>query len=101
VGRIEELAEGLQRDRSTVYRAVQKLVAVHLAERQTVAMRGGGYYHVYRAVPPGVVRSRIEERMTMLQAVVRQSLAEFEQQVQRRVAEAQRRDGAHAPPLSE
>ena len=50
--RADDLAPVLKKDRSTVYRALQKLVAAGLVFRDTKSIDRGGYYHVYSAVSP-------------------------------------------------
>lgn len=55
----DDLAPVLKRDRSTVYRALQKLVASGLAYRDTKNIERGGYYHVYAAVEPSQLKARL------------------------------------------
>lgn len=59
--RADDLAPVLKKDRSTVYRALQKLVASGLAFRDTKSIDRGGYYHVYSAVSPEQLRSRLHK----------------------------------------
>jgi predicted transcriptional regulator len=58
--RSEDLADVLGRDRSTVYRSLQKLVSCQVATKETKSLDRGGYYHVYGAVPKDVLRERLE-----------------------------------------
>jgi predicted transcriptional regulator len=55
----DDLAPVLKRDRSTVYRALQKLVAAGLAFRDTKTIERGGYYHVYVAVEPAQLKAKL------------------------------------------
>lgn len=80
--KMEDLAAELERDRSTVYRAVKKLVDLHLAERETICMKGGGYYYVYHAASPERVRELIERRLDEFEAAVRARLDAFEDDVE-------------------
>ncbi len=48
----DDLAPVMKKDRSTIYRALQKLVAAGLAFRETKTIDRGGYFHVYTAVAP-------------------------------------------------
>jgi len=57
--RADDLAPVLKRDRSTVYRALQKLVAAGLAFRDTKTIARGGYYHVYVAVEPQQLKTKL------------------------------------------
>ena len=51
IERIEEISRVAKKSESAVYKSVQKLVAAGIVYREKVAMNGGGYYYVYRAVP--------------------------------------------------
>ncbi len=69
----DDLADRLGRDRSTVYRSLQKLVSCQVVTKETRSLDRGGYYHVYAAVPRKVLRDRLEHcveewhsRVTML-----------------------------------
>lgn len=86
--RMEALADELDRDRSTVYRAVQKLMNLHLVQRETIPLDGGGYCYEYQATDPTQVRDRIEERLAKLQEAVRDGLDSFEQEARQLQAEA-------------
>lgn len=55
----DDLAPAVRKDRSTVYRALQKLVASGLAYRETKNIARGGYYHVYSAVPPAQLKEKL------------------------------------------
>jgi predicted transcriptional regulator len=57
--RAEDLADQLERDRSTIYRSLQKLVACQLVGKETRSLERGGYYHVYQTVPRNVLRHRL------------------------------------------
>ncbi len=55
----DDLAPVLKKDRSTVYRALQRLVASGLAFRETKTINRGGYYHVYAAVSPEQLKEKL------------------------------------------
>ena len=57
--RADDLAPVLKKDRSTVYRALQKLVAAGLAFRDTKSIERGGYFHVYSAVSPEQLKQKL------------------------------------------
>ncbi len=57
--RADDLVPSLKKDRSTVYRALQRLVTSGLAFRDTKTIERGGYYHVYTAVPPAQLKERL------------------------------------------
>jgi len=59
--RADDLAPVVKRDRSTVYRALQKLVASGLAFRDTKSIERGGYYHLYAAVSPDALKAKLHK----------------------------------------
>lgn len=59
--RADDLAPVLKKDRSTVYRALQKLVAAGLAFRDTKSIERGGYFHVYSAVSPEQLKQKLHK----------------------------------------
>lgn len=57
----DDLAPVLKKDRSTIYRALQKLVAAGLAFRETKTIERGGYYHIYSSVAPNLLKERLHK----------------------------------------
>ncbi len=57
----DDLAPVMKKDRSTIYRALQKLVAAGLAFRETKTIDRGGYFHVYTAVAPAQLKERLHK----------------------------------------
>lgn len=61
--RVDEVADALDRNRSTAYRSLERLVRCDLAvkEKRTDSGRTkGGYFYVYRPVTPRNVRETVE-----------------------------------------
>jgi predicted transcriptional regulator len=46
--RANELAKQLNRERSTIYRSLQKLTKANICKKSTKTLPQGGYYHVYQ-----------------------------------------------------
>jgi predicted transcriptional regulator len=59
--RADELASKIGKDRSTVYRALQKLMTCGMVYRETKNIDRGGYYHVYKAISKDMLRGRLEK----------------------------------------
>lgn len=59
--RADDLAPIMKKDRSTVYRALQRLVGAGLAFRETQNIDRGGYFHVYTAVKPEQLREKLRK----------------------------------------
>ncbi|MEA2053987.1 MAG: helix-turn-helix domain-containing protein [Candidatus Thermoplasmatota archaeon] len=58
--RADELAGKIGKDRSTIHRSLQKLIACRLCKRERHLLKGGGHYYVYAAVPPEIVKETIK-----------------------------------------
>ena len=61
--RIEALRSKISRDKSTLYRALQRLVEAGLVDRTIKNLKGGGQFHEYSAVPPEEIRKRVHACM--------------------------------------
>lgn len=48
MSRVDELASHLNRERSTVYRSLQKLTTCGICNKTTKTIRKGGYFHIYK-----------------------------------------------------
>lgn len=59
--RADELAAKIGKDRSTVYRALQKLMSCGMVYRETKSIERGGYYHVYKAISREMLKKRLEQ----------------------------------------
>jgi predicted transcriptional regulator len=55
-----ELADLIGRDRSTVYRALQKMLTCGMVLRETRSIPRGGYFHVYRAIGRQELRVKLQ-----------------------------------------
>ncbi len=60
-----DLAGRIQRDRSTAYRSLTKLVKNGLAVKDLNNREGGGIYHVYQAVDPDMVQNMLMETINI------------------------------------
>jgi predicted transcriptional regulator len=58
--RADELAAKMGKDRSTVYRSLQKLMSCGMVYRETKSIERGGYFHLYKAIGKELLRERLE-----------------------------------------
>ena len=58
--RADELAAKMGKDRSTVYRSLQKLMTCGMVYRETKSIERGGYFHLYKAIGKELLRERLE-----------------------------------------
>ncbi|MHC1603038.1 MAG: helix-turn-helix domain-containing protein [Methermicoccaceae archaeon] len=56
---VEILSERLDKEKSTVYRSLQNLLKAGLVSRRKGVINGGGYYYVYRALDPHVLKQNL------------------------------------------
>lgn len=55
-----EIAKLLKKERSTVYRSLQRLVCCGLCNKKTKTLEKGGYYHVYSTITKKETKDKIE-----------------------------------------
>jgi predicted transcriptional regulator len=75
--RADDLAELIGKDRSTVYRALQKLMTCGMCFRETKSIERGGYYHVYRAISRAELKHKLELCVDDWYERMRQIMAKF------------------------
>lgn len=59
--RSSELAEELERDQSTIYRSLERLVSCGMVYKEKKTIRKGGYYYLYSARPRGLVKEEAKK----------------------------------------
>ena len=57
----DELGEVLGKDRSTAYRCLKQLISCGICTKETQYREKGGHYHVYTAVPPTNVKTKLKD----------------------------------------
>ena len=71
---LDDIAEKVQRDRSSVHRCLSKLLSANLVIKQSKTLKGGGYYHAYSMVEPALIKehakTRVEEITYSLNALI-------------------------------
>ena len=61
--RADELAKQLKKERSTVYRSLQKLTCAGLISKKTKNLVKGGYYHTYHFNSNFKTKEKLENRI--------------------------------------
>ncbi len=59
--RSSELAEKLDKDQSTVYRSLERLVSCSMVYKEKKTIRKGGYYYLYSARPQKLVKEEAKK----------------------------------------
>jgi predicted transcriptional regulator len=75
---IDEIADSIDRERSTAYRAIQRLLQTGFIQKEQVNYDQGGYYHVYRPTNPDQVTNDMQRMLNEWYAKMGQLIQEFE-----------------------
>jgi predicted transcriptional regulator len=74
---VDDIAERVDRERSTAYRAVKRLEEAGFLEREQRTYEGGGYYHVFRPADPAAVADDMQRMLNDWYAQMGQLIGEF------------------------
>jgi predicted transcriptional regulator len=75
--RADELAKILNKERSTVYRSLQKLTKCGICIKKTKTLEKGGYYHHYTCSKDGIIRKSAEKCLEDWYLLMKKILAEL------------------------
>ena len=75
---VDEIADAVDRERSTAYRAVQRLLQAGFIQKEQVNYDQGGYYHVYRPADPDAIADDMQRMLNDWYAKMGQLIQEFE-----------------------
>jgi predicted transcriptional regulator len=79
---LEELSTIADRDKSTTFRSLQKLVGLDICVKETETIKEGGYYHVYSAIDIKSFKIQTENKVKELEASFHRILRKFEDNMQ-------------------
>jgi predicted transcriptional regulator len=83
---LDEVSKVTDRDRSTTFRSLQKLVTLGLCMKETKTLKEGGYYHVYSIVDMETFKIETERRVRDLQRSLDRLLKKFENDMQKAIS---------------
>ena len=75
---VDEIAEEVDRERSTAYRSVQRLITSGFVQKEQVNYDQGGYYHVFRPTDPDEIADDMQRMLNDWYAKMGQLIQEFE-----------------------
>jgi len=75
---VDEVAEAVDRERSTAYRGVQRLLQAGFIQKEQVNYDQGGYYHVYKPTDPSQIADNMQRMLNDWYAKMGQLIQEFE-----------------------
>ncbi len=80
---IDEVAERVDRERSTAYRSIQRLLQSGFIQKEQINYDQGGYYHVYYPTDPEQIASDMQRMLNDWYAKMGQLIQEFEDKYDR------------------
>ncbi|MFO8115941.1 MAG: helix-turn-helix domain-containing protein [Halorubrum sp.] len=76
---VDAIAEAVDRERSTAYRSVQRLLQSGCVSKEQVNYDQGGYYHVYSPTDPKQIADEMQRLLNDWYAKMGQLIREFEE----------------------
>jgi predicted transcriptional regulator len=83
---LEQISKAMDRDKSTTFRSLQKLVTIGLVVKETRTIKDGGYFHVYSAVDRDTFKKETERKVKELQKSLDRLLKKFESDMQEAIS---------------
>ena len=74
---VDEVAEAVDRERSTAYRSIQRLVQSGFVQKEQMNYEQGGYYHVFRPADADEIADEMQRTLNDWYAKIGQLIAEF------------------------
>ncbi|WP_181692078.1 helix-turn-helix domain-containing protein [Natronomonas sp. LN261] len=74
---VDQIAEEVDRERSTAYRSVQRLLQSGFVQKDQVNYDQGGYYHVFRPTDPDEIADDMQRMLNDWYAKMGQLIGEF------------------------
>jgi predicted transcriptional regulator len=75
---VDEVATAVDRERSTAYRSIQRLLTTGFIQKDQVNYDQGGYYHVYSPTDPEQIADDLQRLLNDWYAKMGQLIQEFE-----------------------
>ena len=77
--RADDLAEDIGKDRSTVYRSLQKLNCCGICNKKIRKIKSGGYYHVYTCINDNEIKKNLEKCIDTWYKKMKQTIKNLDQ----------------------
>ena len=75
--RVEKLSDMLNREKSTIYRSLQKLVSCGICIKKSNNIESGGYFYTYIPLPKDEVKKKLEECIENWYKCLKEKIKEF------------------------
>lgn len=83
---LERLSAIFDRDKSNIFRSLQKLVGLGICIRETKTIKEGGYFHLYSAIDIRSLKMETQKKVKELEEGCNRLLRKFENDIQRVLA---------------
>jgi predicted transcriptional regulator len=77
---VDEIGERIDRERSTAYRSVQRLIDSGFVQKKQINYEDGGYYHVFRLTDSEEITDEMQRTLNDWYAKVGQLIEEFREE---------------------
>jgi len=81
------IAKRMNKDKGTVFRSLQKLVSLGFCTKQTRIMKGGGYFHVYRAADITTIENNVDYRIREIEASLNRIRKKFKEDIKKMIVQ--------------
>ena len=81
---VDEIAEAVDRERSTAYRSIQRLLDSGFVQKEQVNYEQGGYYHVFRPADADEITDDMQRMLNDWYAKMGQLIGEFRKKYDQR-----------------
>lgn len=83
---LEVLSKEVDRDKTTVFRSLQKMVNLRICEKETKTLKEGGWYHVYKAIDVAAFKMETEKRVKEIKESFDRLLRKFEDELDKTIS---------------
>jgi predicted transcriptional regulator len=84
---VDEIADAVDRERSTAYRSVQRLLQSGFVQKDQINYDQGGYYHVFRPTDPDEIADDMQRMLNDWYAKMGQLIGEFREKYDEAIEE--------------
>jgi predicted transcriptional regulator len=82
---LDQISRLTDRDRTTIFKSLQKLVKAGICNKETKTMKDGGYYHEYSAIDIETFKLETQKRVKELKDGLGRILKRFEQDMNKAI----------------
>ena len=83
---LDQISTIADRDKSNIFRSLQKLVGLGICMKETKTIREGGYYHLYSAIDTKSFKIQTQKKVNELEQSFHRLLRKFENGLEEVVA---------------